>query len=88
MGVAQKKLFVMSKMVHTSKKTGNKSCKITTFNPDNYIISKKDSKFEGFITEDFYLDVNLMQKIVVGGENTFDFGINENGMNLKIIDVL
>lgn len=88
MGVTQKNLFVLSKMVHTSKKTGNKSCKVSTFNPSNYITSQKDSKFEGFITEDFYIDVALMPKIIVGQENVFDFGVSDFGMNLKVIDIL
>lgn len=88
MGVAQQKLFVMSKMVHTSKKNGSKSCKITTFNPDNYIVSNKDSKFEGFIPEDFYIDLALMPKINVGQENVFDFGLSDYGMNLKIINII
>lgn len=88
MGVTQKNFFVLSKMVHVSKKSGNKSCKITYFDPTNYIISKKESKFEGFIPSESYIDLNLMDKVNVGTENTFDFGVSDYGTTLKIIDVL
>lgn len=84
----QKKMFVLNKMLHTSKKSGKTSIKVTYFDIENYIKSEKESQFEGFIPNDAYLqDLTQFNDIQCGNENLFTYCMPDFGTQLKLIKI-
>lgn len=84
--VLEKIYYILNKRIYISK-VERKSTKITYFEPDSYIKSQKDDRFEGVITRDLYCHLDFFNKVGVGYFK-FIFGEPFFGHELQLIDIL
>lgn len=84
--VLEKIYYVLNKRIYTSK-AEKKSTKLTYFEPDSYIQSQKEDRFEGVITRDQYCHLDFFNKVGVGYFK-FTFGQPDYGHELQLIDIV
>lgn len=78
-------VYVISKMIGKSKKTGQSYLQVSYIELDKIINSQKESKFVGFIVKTAFLDVEKYDNVEIGNCTAY-LEFNDNFDKFTVVD--